>query len=140
MTNDSTAPRDETGHLRALMDAVRTAITLPYDTANYDRRILDRTALARTVLDAALTSPSEIAWNSDYLRRKLALEEQTAAEHENNHCRRCRKQFDPADIRFDGRARYKETPWCRWCIDLCHDGGTEHVCIICDPQRYGGGQ
>ena len=86
MTNDSTTPKDEAGDLRALMAAVRTAITLPYSTADYDRRLLDRTALVRIVLDAALTeSPGEIAWNIDYLRRKLALEEQTAAEHENNH-------------------------------------------------------
>lgn len=55
-----------------------------------------------------------------------------------NQCRRCRRPFNPTDTRFDGHARHKDSPWCRRCVDNCHDGGAEHVCLICDPQRYGG--
>ncbi|MDX3354184.1 hypothetical protein PV703_12890 [Streptomyces sp. ME01-24h] len=53
-------------------------------------------------------------------------------------CRRCRKPFDGADSRLDGAAQYGITPRCRWCVDNCHEGSAEHVCVICDPARYGG--
>lgn len=45
-------------------------------------------------------------------------------------------------IRGYARARpnaaEQDTPWCHSCVDNCHDGSAEHVCVICDPQRYGG--
>ncbi|GKQ37018.1 hypothetical protein [Streptomyces sp. A012304] len=133
------SPATQAADMRALLEAVRSALTLPYDTPDYDRRVLDRAALARTVLDGALTeAPDDIAWNTGYLKRKLTLEEQDAADRDNNRCRRCRTPFDPTDTRFDGRARHGDTPWCRTCINNCHDGGTEHVCVICEPARYGG--
>lgn len=50
-------------------------------------------------------------------------------------CGRCRKPFDPTDTRFDGRARYGETPWCRSCVDNCHESQVEHACPVCDPAR-----
>ncbi|MVO84152.1 hypothetical protein GPA10_05045 [Streptomyces sp. p1417] len=53
-------------------------------------------------------------------------------------CAACRTAFDPADSRHDGRARYGLTDHCRRCVDRCHEGGAEHVCLICDPARYGG--
>ncbi|GAB2960714.1 hypothetical protein [Streptomyces heilongjiangensis] len=125
--------------LRQLLAVVLDALTLPYDTPDYDRRILDRAAQARTVVGAALDeAPSDLGWNTDYLRQKLTAEETEAAERERNRCRRCSTPFDPADTRHDGRARHGDTPWCRWCVDGCHDGGAEHVCLICDPARYGG--
>jgi hypothetical protein len=134
-----TKPTTPAADMRALLETVRGALTLPYDTPDYDKRILDRAALARTVLDAVLTeTPDDIVWNTGYLQRKLTLEEQNAADRENSRCRRCRKPFDPADTRFDGRARYQDTPWCRTCIDTCHEGSAEHVCVICEPARYGG--
>jgi hypothetical protein len=125
--------------LRTLLEAVLEAVTLPYDTPDYDRRILNRAAQARVLAVAALAEdPAGLAWNVDFLRQKLAQEQAEAAERENNRCRRCRKPFDPADLRHDGHGRYASTPWCRRCIDNCRDGSAEHVCIICDPQRYGG--
>ncbi|MET9734308.1 hypothetical protein ABZZ79_27820 [Streptomyces sp. NPDC006458] len=125
--------------LRGLLDAARQALTLPSDAPGYDRRLLDRAALVRTVLDAVLgETPEEIAWNTGYLQRKLVLEEQNAAERERQQCRRCHHPFDPADTRFDGRARHQDTPWCRHCIDNCHEGSAEHLCAICEPSRYGG--
>lgn len=55
-------------------------------------------------------------------------EEQPAVET----CGKCKQPFDPADKRFDGRARYRQTPYCRGCIDRCHNSdNAEHRCAIC---------
>lgn len=57
-----------------------------------------------------------------------ATEEQPAVEA----CGKCRHHFDPADKRFDGRARYRLTPYCRGCVDRCHDTEVaDHRCVIC---------
>jgi hypothetical protein len=131
----------EASDLRALLAAVLDAVTLPYGAADYDQRVLDRTALARTVVGAALAeAPDSLGWNTDYLRKKLAAEQAEADEREKNRCQRCRRPFDQGDTAFDGRARHRDTPYCRGCVDACHDGSAEHVCVICDPKRYGGGQ
>ncbi|MFJ8154835.1 hypothetical protein [Streptomyces sp. NPDC094468] len=125
--------------LRTLLDTIQHAITLPYDAFDYDRRILDRTARVRTTLSALATEVGlDIPWEIDRLQRVLAEETQAAAERQAAQCARCHKQFDPSDPRFDGHARHRETTWCRRCIDNCHNGGTEHVCVICEPARYGG--
>lgn len=52
-------------------------------------------------------------------------------------CGRCRKPFDPTDSRWDGRARYGATRWCRWCVDRCHESTDfAHTCPICEgPPR-----
>ncbi|MFI2431967.1 hypothetical protein [Streptomyces sp. NPDC018693] len=132
-------PAASEASLRALLETVVTALTLPYDDPDYDRRILDRAALARIVARETLAEDDENrAQSIGYLQRKLAQEEENAAERERQRCRRCRADFDPADTAFDGRARHRDTPWCRRCVDNCHEGGTEHVCVICEPQRYGG--
>lgn len=58
-------------------------------------------------------------------------EEQPAAE-ERAACGKCRTPFDPADTRFDGAARYSLTPYCRGCVDRCHDTEiADHRCVIC---------
>jgi hypothetical protein len=127
--------------LRQLLAAVLDALTLPYDTPGYGRRLTDRAMWARTAVKGALEEdPADIGWNADFLRGKLAAEETEAAERERNLCARCRRPFDPADKAFDGRARYRDTPHCRACVDNCHEGSAEHVCVICEPKRYGGGQ
>ncbi|MFE4409065.1 hypothetical protein [Streptomyces sp. NPDC056821] len=69
--------------VRDLLAAVLDALTLPYDTPDYDRRILDRAALARTVAMSALAeNPADLGWNIDYLRGKLRAEQAEAAERE----------------------------------------------------------
>ena len=129
----------EARDLRTLLNTVLAALTLPYDTPDYDQRILRRAALARTLAGAALAeSTASLGWSTDYLRQQLTAEQHDADERTKNRCQRCQTPFDPADTRFDGRARHTDTPFCRSCVDNCHDGGTEHVCVICDPQRYGG--
>ncbi|MCP3769513.1 hypothetical protein [Streptomyces sp. MAR25Y5] len=125
--------------VRDLLAVVLDALTLPYDTPDYSRRILDRAAEARTVAVAALAEdPADIGWNVDYLRSKLAAEQADAKRRDNGRCRRCLRPFDADDTRFAGHSRHADTPWCRRCVDNCHDGGAEHVCVICDPARYGG--
>ncbi|MCX5601581.1 hypothetical protein OOK29_25865 [Streptomyces phaeochromogenes] len=47
-------------------------------------------------------------------------------------CGKCKQPFDPTDTRFDGRARYHLTPYCRGCVDRCHDNEiADHRCVIC---------
>jgi hypothetical protein len=47
-------------------------------------------------------------------------------------CGKCRREFDDTDTRFDGLSRYKATPFCRGCVDRCHDNETaDHRCPVC---------
>lgn len=74
---DRTEPT--TPELRQLLAVVLDALTLPYDTPDYNARILERAGLARTVVQGALTEePADIGWEADYLRRKLAAEQADA--------------------------------------------------------------
>lgn len=58
--------------LRDLLAAIREALTLPYDADDYEHRLLERAAWARTIADAVIDQPGEdIGWNADYLRGKL---------------------------------------------------------------------
>jgi hypothetical protein len=61
--------------------------------------------------------------------RKLIL---TAAI---GRCGRCKRVFDPADRRFDGRAQHHQTGHCRECISNCHEAGADHRCVICVPPQ-----
>lgn len=48
-------------------------------------------------------------------------------------CARCRRTFDPDDTRFDGRAKHGTTPFCRSCVDRCHESTDAfHACPVCD--------
>ncbi len=58
--------------------------------------------------------------------------EAPTAEDEQARCGKCRQHFDPADTRFDGHARYANTPYCRGCVDRCIDNeSADHRCVIC---------
>ncbi|WP_328436955.1 hypothetical protein OHA71_06605 [Streptomyces sp. NBC_00444] len=47
-------------------------------------------------------------------------------------CGKCKQPFDDADARFDGKAQKAGTPYCRRCVDLCHDNEiADHRCVIC---------
>lgn len=49
-------------------------------------------------------------------------------------CGRCRKPFDPTDTTFDGQARQGVTPFCRRCVDRCHESeDAGHRCPVCSP-------
>jgi hypothetical protein len=132
-------PSTEALALRQLLEVAAEALTLPFGTHSYDQRILDRAAYVQCVVRGALAEdPADLAWNTDFLRSKLAAEQASADERAKNLCARCHQPFDPTDTRFDGHARHADTPWCRQCINNCHEGSAEHVCIICEPTRYGG--
>ncbi|WP_216587537.1 hypothetical protein [Streptomyces brasiliscabiei] len=162
MSEQTTNPGDA-HDLRRLLEAVLEAVTLPYDTGDHARRMEIRADWVRATLKGALEEdPANIGWNIDFLRSRLRVEEAEAADRAvrrsvdrafpvvaqflaeeratatSDQCARCRKRFDSTDTRFDGRARYRETPHCRACVDNCHEGSAEHVCVICDPKRYGG--
>ncbi|MEV5770134.1 hypothetical protein AB0L49_02520 [Streptomyces antimycoticus] len=54
-------------------------------------------------------------------------------------CGCCRQPFDPTDHRFDGRARHRLSPWCRRCVDRCHESTDAfHVCPVCRTGAEGG--
>lgn len=60
--------------LRALLEAVLDALTVPDDTANYSHQISNRALWVRTTLEGALAEdPAGIGWNADYLRRKVSV-------------------------------------------------------------------
>lgn len=49
-------------------------------------------------------------------------------------CARCHTPFDPHDLSFDGHARFTGTPFCRRCIDRCHESTDfAHSCAVCRP-------
>ncbi|MEU5442750.1 DUF6907 domain-containing protein [Streptomyces griseofuscus] len=75
----------------------------------------------------------------DQLGSKLTTEQTEAEKREKDQCERCHRPFDPADTRFDGHDRHRDTRWCRACVDNCREGSAEHVCVICEPSRYNGG-
>jgi hypothetical protein len=135
-------PSAEARDLRALLDVVADALTVPTDAPDYDHRLTDRAHLALVVLrDGLADGPDRIGWNTDWLRHKLTAEENEATERAKNRCRRCHRRFDPTDTRFDGHARYSTTPWCCACVDRCHEStDTAHACPVCDPTRHGGAQ
>lgn len=61
-----------------------------------------------------------------------ALLPDAAVEPQADACGKCRTAFDPTDTRFDGHAQYHETPYCRSCVDRCHDTEiADHRCVIC---------
>ncbi|MEW2257250.1 hypothetical protein [Streptomyces sp. NPDC047869] len=65
----------EASDLRAILEAVCDALTVPGEDLDR-RRIYDRAMWARTTIRGALDEdPQDVAWNVDYLRRKMAEEE-----------------------------------------------------------------
>ncbi|MDK1348272.1 hypothetical protein QNO09_34350 [Streptomyces sp. 378] len=71
---DRTGPGNA-GELRALLDSVLDALTLPHDLDDYDARILRRAGLARVVVRCALDeNPANIGWNADHLSAQLVAE------------------------------------------------------------------
>ncbi|MFI6491258.1 hypothetical protein [Streptomyces sp. NPDC050564] len=47
-------------------------------------------------------------------------------------CGNCRQPFDPTDTRFDGQARSGNRPFCRRCVDRCHESTDfAHECAVC---------
>lgn len=158
MTSNVQPPNPGDAHqLRQLLAAVLEAVTLDHDTPDHAHRMQERADWVRATLKGALAEdPAGIGWHADFLRSRLRAEEREAAARAarvsidrafladerpvptHDRCARCKWTFDPNDTRFDGHARHGETSYCRSCVDNCHEGGAGHVCVICDPSRYGG--
>lgn len=65
------------------------------------------------------------AWIADLDSRTPAAEKPAA-------CAKCRTPFNPADPSFVGTARHTDTPYCRGCVDRCHEATDAfHRCVIC---------
>lgn len=161
---DADDGQDRAAQLLDLLTAVRDALDIPHAaTTGHDetrteiltRRISHTVIALGNVLDGA---PLGIPWETAYLRDRLAehpavgyvtTEQARAALDAGTTwadavtppappaCGRCDRTLDPADGRHDGHTRHADSPWCRRCIDQCHDGGADHVCVICNRARYG---
>lgn len=112
----------------------------------YDRRIAEWVAGWDVETTQVITAwiARAYAAGQDALREEIAdlnariakLEGETAGQVPAapvgiEACGRCATPFDPADTSFDGRARYGNTLFCRYCIDRCHEADADHRCIIC---------
>ncbi|KDN84397.1 hypothetical protein [Kitasatospora cheerisanensis] len=76
----------------------------------------------------------------DFEEHRAALEEKNARDWAAKNglrittgtCARCKRPFDASDTRWDGHDRYKQTDYCRNCVDRCHDSEiADHRCVIC---------
>lgn len=62
----------------------------------------------------------------------VSADEEQPAVGASEACAKCKRPFDPTDTAFDGQAQYAATPYCRGCVDLCHDNNSaDHRCVIC---------
>ncbi|MGW7362000.1 hypothetical protein ACWGI8_00880 [Streptomyces sp. NPDC054841] len=139
-----------TDPMRDLLAAVLEALDIPSPATIGDREARDRVlndramhsviALRSVLDDKPLTN---VEWTTQYLRERLADHPPNGYRHHGSEpapaCGHCRQPFDPTDKRFDGRARHADTPWCRACVDRCHESTDAfHACPMCDPARRGG--
>lgn len=135
---------------RALLAAVLEALAIPApatigDGEIHDRVLADRVMHARIALENVLERGDDPGWSAEYLRARLAehlpvgYRAAGAPRIPASTCQRCGKPFDPTDERFDGAAQHRDTPWCRACVDRCHESTDAfHACPVCDPTRRGG--
>lgn len=106
-------------HLRGALDAVLDLSARP-DIA------------ARVVRQATADTPVTYRVHAPAGKDTSGADQAPAGEStQPAACGRCRTPFDPADTRWDGPGRYGKTPWCRRCVDNCHEAGADHRCVIC---------
>lgn len=71
-----------------------------------------------------------VAGKRVHIMNPPAIEEGTTGG--TPRCGRCGRPFNPSDPRWDGSAQYQDTPYCRSCIDRCHESTDfAHQCVIC---------
>lgn len=64
---------------------------------------------------------------------RLVLEDLGPVVPDSERCAKCRTPFDPTDDRFDGNGQYGTKPWCRRCVDRCHESTDfAHRCKVCE--------
>ncbi|MER8030669.1 hypothetical protein ABTZ78_17120 [Streptomyces bauhiniae] len=115
-------------------DAVLPVLPAPVGRAAILREVADRyDAILKRATGRPGFDPRYYQGVHDVIHglRRLADEASTPTEAVEG-CGRCRHAFDPADERFDGHARFKQTPYCRRCVDTCRDTEmADHRCVIC---------
>lgn len=156
-------------NVRDLLAAVLEAIDLPHPATEggaevYDRIRNERATHVAVALRSVLDDKPlmDIEWTTAYLREQLAKHpatgyvtvvqaharlaegkswsEAVALPTGEDRCGKCRTPFDPTDTRFDGRGRHGDAPWCRRCVDRCHESTDAfHICPVCDPKQHEGG-
>lgn len=89
----------------------------------------------RTALDDATELAASLSEAVDAMHSATSP---MGARLDDNHdddasrCGRCRKPFDPTDARHDGHAQYSYSPFCRHCVDRCHESSDAfHMCPVC---------
>jgi hypothetical protein len=133
----------------AFLTAVRDALTLPFPDitapGGYDEmsRLVSRRATAVRSAAAVAVRMGTPSWSvltesvrdaTESIPVTYAVRQDTALDEDaaKDACGYCRRPFDPTDTRWDGRARHGDTPWCRACVDRCHDTEiADHRCPVC---------
>lgn len=114
------------------------AITADHDGIKVDPAVVTalvdevrRMRFQRQFLIGQLAKRDAESGRGDEALREFLAAEQPAVEA-SAACGKCKQPFDLADTRFDGRARFYLTPYCRGCVDRCHDNEiADHRCVIC---------
>jgi hypothetical protein len=145
--------------MRALLAALAEALNAPLaadlaDDATRYRILRHRAENAEIAIGSVLKHGMEdLEGSTRWLREATAAEpvtytvwQQPAGQGEKDThtgestpqpvdaCGRCKKPFDPTDTRWDGHARHRDTPFCRSCVDRCHESTDAfHRCPICAP-------
>ncbi|MFI0894872.1 hypothetical protein [Streptomyces sp. NPDC020983] len=102
---------------RATAVRIAAQLAVDLDPGNLQTHL---TALTQTIRDNTAAHPVEFEVRED------------PEAPAGTACAACRRPFDPADTRFDGHARHRDTPYCRACVDRCHDNEiADHRCPIC---------
>jgi hypothetical protein len=138
-----------TSDILAFLAAVRDALTLSFPDitvpGGYDERgrLMSQSAAAVRSAAAVAVQMGTPSWSvltesvrdaTESIPVTYAVRQDTAAPDDaaKDACGYCRHPFDPADTRWDGQARYGDTPWCRACVDRCHDTEiADHRCPVC---------
>ncbi|MEU7597530.1 hypothetical protein AB0B79_31535 [Streptomyces sp. NPDC039022] len=111
------------GGARSYWEAIANALNAANDTGMH----------VGIDLDGTLTDRDEwsVVWDRAAERWQVAPYDAEPPEAPAT-CGRCRQLFDPEDTRFDGRARHGESPFCRSCVDRCHEAlDAFHRCPVC---------
>ncbi|NGO43770.1 hypothetical protein [Streptomyces ureilyticus] len=126
--------------LKALLDALDVPLAEQADDDQARARLLDvRVSHAVIALESVLKhGPEDVEDSARWLREETAKRPVTYTPWERpdpkTSCSKCRTVFDPADTRHDGHDRHGDGPFCRRCIDRCHESTDAfHACVICDP-------
>jgi hypothetical protein len=130
-----------------LLTAIRDHVNVPLpstdraDELAWQKLMQERLVKLHSSLSVALSEKwldlFDLSGEAAYIRARTADTPVTyglweVAEPPPAACAACHRPFDPADTRWDGAARQRDTPFCRACVDRCHDSEiADHRCPVC---------